>query len=240
VNDCLYPAAERSVNDRDRLVAIFLDAFDGQPDLDDLSPAARRVLATAAALFHERGAVDTSVRDVTKACGLTPAALYNHFTSKDDLLFALVRHGHERMQRRVDRSVSAAARDPEAVFRAFVRAYVSGHVEQPELAQVVRREYLHLSPRYYAKIVAMRRAFRRQLTKVLLAGQRAGVFTLIDGEAGAVAQTLMVLDLGSRTSDWFDPSRQGHSATVLNRYERAALRLVGAISADATGRSAPA
>jgi TetR/AcrR family transcriptional regulator, cholesterol catabolism regulator len=216
------------VNDRDRLVAIFLGEFESQPDLETLSPAARRVLATAAALFYERGAVDTSVRDLTRACGLTPGALYNHFPSKDDVLYTLVRHGHERMRQRIDTAMHAAPDDPVSAFRAFVRAYMAGHVEHPEMAQMVRREYLHLSEERYAEVVESRRGQRRRLAEVLTAGQRSGEFVLIGGADGAVGSALMVLDMCSRTSDWFDRSRESDPAGITERYVAAALRLVGA------------
>jgi TetR/AcrR family transcriptional regulator, cholesterol catabolism regulator len=227
VNARLYRAAAAGVNERDRVAAIFLASFEGQPDLAGLTPAARRVLATAAALFYEKGAIDTSVRDLTKACGLSPGALYNHFASKDDLLYTLVKHGHTRMQTRIDNALAEAADDPESVFRAFVTAYLIGHVRSPEMAQTARREYLHLSPARYAEIVDLRRAVRNQLSGVLADGQRAGVFDLIGGTTGAVGAALMVLDMCSRTSDWFDRTRESDPRGIVERYVAAALRLVG-------------
>lgn len=207
---------------------IFLADFVTQPDLSGLSPAAQRVLATAAALFYERGAVDTSVRDLTRACGLTPGALYNHFASKDDLLYALVRHGHHRMRSRIDHALADAADDPTSAVRAFVRAYMVGHVEHPELAQLVRREYLHLSIEHYHEIVEARRAQRSQLAELFSVGERAGAFALIGGADGAVGSALMVLDMCSRTSDWFDRSRESDPSRTVERYVAAALRLIGA------------
>jgi AcrR family transcriptional regulator len=183
------------------------------------------VLATAAALFFERSAPVTSVRDLTSACGLSPGALYNHFASKDDLLFTIVRHGHERMRRRIDAAIAPLAHDPVAAYAHFVRTYVAGHVEQPELAQLVRHEYLHLTPPHYAVIVEARRAMRRRLTELIAAGERAGRFTLL---GDPVAQTLMVLDMCSRTSDWYDRSRESDQAAIVDRYAQGALRLVGA------------
>jgi AcrR family transcriptional regulator len=228
MNDRLYPVETTGVNDLDRLRAIFLAAFEDQPDLADLTPAARRVLATSAALFYERGAVDTSVRDLTKACGLSPGALYNHFASKDDLLYTLVKHGHVRIQARIRRQLDEAADDPTARFAAFVTAYLRGHVSNPELAQVVRREYLHLSAERYAEIVDMRRALRTELTGLITDGCRADGFDLINGPSGAVGSALMVLDMCSRTSDWFDRSRESDPRDITERYVLAALRIVGA------------
>jgi len=204
---------------------VFHAAFAHQPDLESLSPAALRVLATSAALFFERGAANTSVRDLTRACGLSPGALYNHFPSRDELLFTIVRHGHARMQRRIDAALAEAAADPRSRFRAYVGAYVTGHVDQPELAQLVRHEYLHLSSDHRAEIVATRRAMRDLLTGFITEAASRGQFELI---GDAVGQTLMVLDMCSRTSDWFDRSRDTDPSEIVARYIQASLRLVGA------------
>ena len=50
-----------------------------------------RIAEAAIELFYSQGATATSVRDITSACGLTPGALYNHFSSKEQLLYVLIR-----------------------------------------------------------------------------------------------------------------------------------------------------
>lgn len=227
MNECL-PAPSREVNDLAADTAIFLADFAGQPDLAHLGAAARRVLATAAALFLERGAAGTSVRDVTTACGLSPGAMYNHFSSKDDLLFTLVQHGQARMRRRLADAMAGCGDDPVVRFTAFVRGYVVGHLVAPKLAQVTRREYLHLSRARCATVVAERRGIRRELTGILLAGEREGRFDVIGGPDGATGQSLMVLDMCSRTSDWFDPHGAADMTELAERYVQAACRLVAA------------
>jgi AcrR family transcriptional regulator len=207
---------------------VFEEAFAAAPDLADLTPAARRVLAMSATLFHRYGAAGTSIRDITRACGLSPGALYNHFASKDDVLYVLVRHGHAALERRIGESLATAADDPSARMSAFVRAYVLGHLVHPELAQVVRREYLHLTPKRYREIVRRRRRLRRQLSELLNAGAAAGAFDLIDGEDSAIRVAVMVLDMCSRTSEWYDPKRAESPDRLAERYVAAALRLAGA------------
>ena len=90
----------------------FLADFESYPDIAELSFAARRILAAAATLFYRYGAASTSVRDLTKACGLTPGALYNHFESRDELLLVLVRSGYSRTEQETAAAVSAAGADP--------------------------------------------------------------------------------------------------------------------------------
>ena len=50
----------------------------------------RRILDTATELFRERGYAGTSIRDITERLGMTKGAIYYHFASKDDLLYAMV------------------------------------------------------------------------------------------------------------------------------------------------------
>lgn len=54
------------------------------------SPGAQRVLAAALDLFSEHGFEGTSLQDIADRLGVTKAAVYYHFRSKDDLLLALV------------------------------------------------------------------------------------------------------------------------------------------------------
>jgi AcrR family transcriptional regulator len=211
------------------LADTFERAFDGDPDLAHLSPAARRILAVSASLFAESGAAATSVRDITRACGLSPGALYNHFAARDDVLYELVRHGHARLERRIDRALAAAdPADPVSRYVAFVNAYMQGHLAQPQLAQVVRREYMHLSPKRRDQIVHRRRALRAELARLLRDGCVAGYFDLIDGPRGAVNAAVMVLDMCSRTAEWYDPNRGDRAEPLIKRYVQAALRLAGA------------
>lgn len=60
------------------------------------SPAAERILRTAAELIAVRGYSATSTRDIAAAVGVRQPAIYKHFSAKDDILAALVRLGLQR------------------------------------------------------------------------------------------------------------------------------------------------
>ena len=203
---------------------IFADA----DDLAHLSYAARRVLAMSAALFYRYGVGQTSVRDITRACGLSPAALYNHFGSKDDVLHALVCYGHGNLERRLQQAADAAEPTCRAQVSAFVDAYVLAHLESPRLAQLVRREYTYLSDARREEVIRTRRRLRQRLARMLADGEHAGEFTLIEGADRATRSAVMILDMCSRTSEWYHPDRGGlPTPTLAARYVQACLRLVG-------------
>lgn len=218
--------ALRAERDHDSLVAVFSRRFEDEPDLSDLSDAARRILAAAAAVFYRRGSAATSVRDLARACGLSPGALYNHFDSRDAVLYTLVSTGHHQVERALEAAAARADGTPEDRLRQFVHSYTERHLLFPEFAQLVHREYVHLSADRRAETVERRRRIREQLVDILRAGQDTGRFKLIDGPDAAVGQAMMVMDMCSRTSEWFNPSKP--SADLTERYVTAALRLVGA------------
>jgi AcrR family transcriptional regulator len=57
-----------------------------------------RIVAVAVELFAERGFAGTSVRDISDALGVTKAALYYYFTSKDEILDAIVNPAIDRLE----------------------------------------------------------------------------------------------------------------------------------------------
>ncbi|MCL2156351.1 MAG: TetR/AcrR family transcriptional regulator [Leptospirales bacterium] len=50
----------------------------------------QKILICAVDLFASKGYTETSVRDIAMAVGIKPASLYNHFSSKEDILAFMV------------------------------------------------------------------------------------------------------------------------------------------------------
>jgi TetR/AcrR family transcriptional regulator, cholesterol catabolism regulator len=207
------------------LEAHFRRIFDAEPDFVDLSDAARRVLAVAAALFYRQGSAATSVRELARECRLSPGALYNHFASREEMLYVLVEAGHSQVERALQEALAQAGDEPQDQLSHFVRAYTERHLYLPAYAQLVHREYVHLSAPRRAAIVERRRAIREQLVEIIRAGAERQVFVLLPGRDAAVGQAMMIMDMCSRTSEWFNPTKA--SAELTERYVAGALRLLG-------------
>src|SRR6478735_2971451 len=58
--------------------------------------AARRLLVAAVEAFAERGYHATTTRDIAGRAGMSPAALYIHYKTKEELLHRISRIGHDR------------------------------------------------------------------------------------------------------------------------------------------------
>lgn len=73
--------------------------------------APRRFLDVAARLFARDGYHAVSMRDIARALGVTPGAVYAHFPSKASVLAAVYADGVERIATAVDAAIGSAV-DP--------------------------------------------------------------------------------------------------------------------------------
>jgi TetR/AcrR family transcriptional regulator, cholesterol catabolism regulator len=194
------------------------------------SPLQQRLAAAAVELFYRQGALATSVRQITEACGLTPGALYNHFDSKDQLLYVVVRDIHLRLENVLAAARAAVEGDPVAELSAIVKVYVARHSDHRETARVANREFALLTGEAYEEVVAIRRRLRDTVVDVLLAGQKSQVFDLVGGDdrAAAVLTAIPILDMCVHISEWFHERRPLSHADLEARYIGLALRMAGA------------
>lgn len=84
-----------------------------------------RILDIALELFAQNGYLGTSMSDIAKQLGLTKAALYKHYTSKQEILDQIV----ERMNR-MDYERAEAYEMPETEPDGFAEAYMHTPIEK--------------------------------------------------------------------------------------------------------------
>lgn len=204
--------------------------------VDDTSPdesfasvtpdAARRLLLGAVEAFAERGFHATTTRDIAGRAGMSPAALYIHYKTKEELLYQISRVGHERSVR----ILSDAADDGDSAAQRLdvaVRTFVRWHAEHHTTARVVQYELAALGEEHYAEIVVMRRRTEEILRGILADGVAAGEFSVADINGTALAVLSLCIDVAR----WF---RSGGTRTpdeIGALYAGLALRMVGAAAA---------
>src|SRR5215475_8757254 len=137
-----------------------------------------RIAEAAIELFYSRGATATSVRDITAACGLTPGALYNHFSSKEQLLSVLIRDIHLLADQGLEAAITTADPQPRAQLAAAARFLVMRAAGPRKQSYVANREYNRLPRVSRDEVREIRRRMRARFAEILLAGAQAGEFVL--------------------------------------------------------------
>src|SRR5262245_42950469 len=114
-----------------------------------------RLLDAAVAAFAARGFHGTSTRDIAAAAGMSPAAVYVHHESKEELLFEISRRGHEATLRLVQAAI-AGSDNPATQLVAAFRAFATHHATAHTLARIVNYELAALSQAHRREILRLR------------------------------------------------------------------------------------
>lgn len=187
-------------------------------------PDARTRLATAAIdAFAARGFHGTTTRDISTTAGMSPAALYVHHRSKEELLFELARVGHLRVLEMARTSVEGLT-DPVEQLGRLVEDFVRDHAQEHTGARVINYELSALTDDHLAQIRAIRHDIDVVVRAVLDRGVAAGVFTTPDVRMTALA----ILSLGIDVARWYRDEGRWTPDQVAAHYRLLALRMVGA------------
>lgn len=95
----------------------------------------QRIQAVALELFTEQGYEKTSLREIAERLGVTKAALYYHFKSKDEIVTSFV---EDRLRRMDDLIEWAAAQPPTLATRRTLIAQYADAMFGGELPSVMR------------------------------------------------------------------------------------------------------
>lgn len=184
----------------------------------------QRIEEAALQLFYERGFKATTMREIALACGLTPGALYNHFTSKDELLGKLLCDIHQRLAEALDEALATAAPDPASQLFAYCRAHALFHTTFITEARVANREIGALAPEPLADVVAIRRRATEQLRAIVTRGRDEGVFDVDNVEA----VSNLILTMAIAIAGWYRPDGELDREAMADLDADCALRMVGA------------
>ncbi|HEY9329295.1 MULTISPECIES: TetR/AcrR family transcriptional regulator [unclassified Streptomyces] len=185
--------------------------------------AARRLLVAAVDAFAERGYHATTTRDIAGRAGMSPAALYIHFKTKEELLHRISRIGHDRALTLLESAADGEGTATERLDGA-VRAFVRWHAERHTTARVVQYELDALAEEHRTEIVELRRRSDAAVRRIIGEGVAAGEFDVSDVPGTALAVLSLCIDVAR----WFNAQGSRTPDEVGELYAGLVLRMVAA------------
>jgi AcrR family transcriptional regulator len=182
----------------------------------------KRIERAAVELFFERGFAATTMREIAVACEVTPGALYNHFPSKDHLLYTIIKDVHDKLDETITDAIEAAADDPLSQLRAYARAHALFHTHLRHEARVANEEIGALPEAQRREIVDIRRRKQNQLRDILRRGREAGVFDIPNEKAVAN----FILTMAISVAGWFRSDGALSAEEVADLDAELAVRMV--------------
>jgi AcrR family transcriptional regulator len=190
------------------------------------------IKAAALRTFREHGYHGTSVREIANAAGISVAGLYHHFSTKLEILFALLTRVMGDLIDATEAALDDAGDDPTEQLRAVVTAHVRFHTERQDDSFVGNTELRSLNPEMRAIIIGYRDHQQRIFDAVIARGADLGVFrTPYPREASRA-----VVTMSTAVATWYRPEGPLTPGEIASRYSDLALATVEATPKPAPGR----
>jgi len=156
------------------------------------------IIAKAAKLFREKGFSATSMRDLAEHVGVEAASLYNHISSKAEILQEICFKVANNFMSQIEEVDATPNKTAIEKIQAILRFHVRQMVENYEEVYVSDREWKHLTDPYLSNIQSQRRAYRQRIALVIEEGIRRGEIKPID----APTAVLIMLHAVSGIESW--------------------------------------
>ncbi|BBZ53053.1 TetR family transcriptional regulator [Mycolicibacterium phocaicum] len=185
------------------------------------SAAAERIRRAAIEAFAESGYGGSSTRQIAKRLNMSATAMYPHYRSKEELLYAIALEGHGSLLATLRATDDAGAPCAER-FHTVVAAFAAWHAENSKQARVVQYELHGLTPAHYRTIAPLRHQVTAVIANIIETGMATGEFHVDNLDDVVMAISSLCVDV----CRWF-PSRTHRDPHKLGEiYAQVAARLV--------------
>jgi TetR/AcrR family transcriptional regulator, cholesterol catabolism regulator len=131
-----------------------------------------KLLDHAARIFCDKGYEGASMRDLSRATGMSLAGLYHYFASKEELLYLIQKHTFETIIANL-RPRLEAANDPEERIRIFIENHLEYSLANKEAMKVLVHEDETLKNEHGTEVRAIKRDYYRICLELLEDFERA-------------------------------------------------------------------
>lgn len=196
----------------------------------DSPSMAERIKDAAVELFFERSYPSTRMQDIAEACGVTAGALYNHYSSKDDLLYAIINEATVTVWGEFEAVLAKGVKNPTDELYKVIFTFAKYSAEHPHAALVTNTYFKFLSNDYRDEVLQQRIKVRKVFEDVVARGVDEGYFELplIHGKRSVRLATIAMVDMVRHVAEWYKPDSEFSIQEVSDFYADLALKMVSA------------
>ncbi len=173
------------------------------------------------------------MKDIAEVLDVSAPSLYNHMSSKQDLLFQIMDLAMERALGLLEQTLVGVT-DVSEQLRLVTEVSVLDFLQHPGEITVCNTEIRSLEEPYRTTIVGKRDAYAHQIVAIVQRGCEQGRFLTEEPRVASFA----VLELGNNAKAWFKPGGGFSAETVARMYGEFALRVLGDLGPDASSARA--
>jgi AcrR family transcriptional regulator len=125
-----------------------------------------KILDHATEVFCEKGYAGASMRDLSRATGMSLAGMYHYFGSKDRLLYLIQKHTFSTILSRLHDRL-AQSPDPQQGIRSFIDNHLEYFLEHQQAMKVLSHEDDVLDGEYGREIARIKREYYQTCRELL-------------------------------------------------------------------------
>jgi AcrR family transcriptional regulator len=128
------------------------------PNPRDSEAKLQHILLHSARIFAQQGFEGASIRDISRATGISLSGLYYYFESKQKLLYLIQNNTFTYILERLGKSLQGV-QEPQARLRTLVRNHLEYFLAHPNEMKVLSHEEEALEPPYKDEVAAIKRRY---------------------------------------------------------------------------------
>lgn len=161
----------------------------------------QQILEVATRLFKQNGFAGTSMQIVSDEVGLLKGSLYYYVSSKEELLFEVLRDLHQGGVQIIE-DITFESADPLAELTNYLRRLTIYAGEHRDRLRIFLRDFHFVPAVHQEKIIAERDMYERAAFRLIEEGKAAG---LIDPSINSKVAAFSILGSTSVTHEWYRP-----------------------------------
>lgn len=202
------------------------------------------ILEHATDVFYEKGYDAASMRDLSRATGMSLAGLYYYFESKERLLYLIQKHTFETVIRNL-KSRLELVNDPEQKIRVFIENHLEYFLANRKAMTVLSHEDETLKNAFGAQIQGLKREYYRIGTQIVeeLRHERGSQFSSVNTRTAVVT----LFGMMNWIYTWHNPKVDGDAKDLTRQMSQIFLNGVlnretpeSKSESKSTGRKRPA
>lgn len=193
-----------------------------------------KILVHATNVFYEKGYAAASMRDLSRASGVSLSGLYYYFESKEELLYLIQKDTFTTIVSRLREQLEEVG-DPAERIRAFIHNHLEYFLANQKAMKVLSHEDEVLKNGFGAEIAAIKREYYRICMELLEHYKRARGL-----EFSSRTAVLSLFGMMNWIYTWYNPRVDAGAAELARAMGDIFLRGIGAGAAKAAQKKKPA
>ncbi|MCO6479594.1 MAG: TetR family transcriptional regulator [Phaeodactylibacter sp.] len=157
----------------------------------------------AVRLFRDKGYSATSMRDLAQAVNLKASSLYNHISSKEEILKNICFENAHRFLEGM-KKVEAMPGTPAEKVEALLRLHIRTATGDAASVMAFNDEWRHLTEPLFSEFTALRKDYEGRFLKILKSGMQSGQFQNLE----PVVALHTIFSSIRWLYDWFQPGKE--------------------------------